>query len=780
MRLALTIVSPAARRQADVLLEADPATPVGEVAAQLDRLLQAGPVPAAPPPGVLAFPGPRRAAGEPARVSLFVDQALVPPGQPVGQSPIRQGCVVSLGSPAASLRPEPRGVVEIQVAGGPAAGAVHRLTLGEADIGGPNPDGTAPAHIVIADPQLPALALRVSVDHRGDCLVAPYDGGPAALDREPLTGPAPRPPPGRRARLVPGGGPLRGRAPYEPPDAALHPSEDGAGVDFNRPPRLLPPERAAKFSLPQPPARPERRPMPILMAVLPVLAGVAMAVFLHEIYLLAMCALSPVTLIGSHIRDRRQGRPGPRSHGQQTASYAEHKARIEADARTALAAERVQRRTDCPDPAVVLTIASGPRRRLWERRRTDPDYLLLRVGTADLPSAVELTDPTQDEHRRTVVWEVPDAPVAVPLRERGVLGVAGPDDAPRSVGRWLVAQAATLHSPNDLQLYVLTDSSGRSSWEWAKWLPHCRSADGRAVALIGNDAETVAGRIAELLSILTDRQRAQRDAGMGPVGSQVSFRQDIVVVFDGSRKLRMLPGAVQILREGPQAGIFAICLDADERLLPAECQAVTTAEPGGLRVQQMGEDTLAGVRPPGPGHGPGPGRQRQRRRGRPARRLPAAGRARPGAAGAEPDRGRLERQRPGHPGRAGRVLRRAVRPRPAPGRAARPDRRDHRLRQVGAAADAGRILGGGQPARGHDLRAGRLQGRQRVQGLRPAPAHGGHGHRPGRAPGRAGPGVAVGRADPARAHPGRGRRQGHRGLHDQAGTGRPVPPAGQP
>jgi DNA segregation ATPase FtsK/SpoIIIE, S-DNA-T family len=336
--------------------------------------------------------------------------------------------------------------------------------------------------------------------------------------------------------------------------------------------------------------------MPILMAVLPVLAGVAMAVFLHEIYMLAMCALSPIMLIGNHVSDRRHGR---KSHAQDLKAYAEHKARIEADARDALAAERVQRRAGCPDPAVVLTIASGPRRRLWERRRTDPDYLLLRVGTADLPSAVELADPTQDEHRRTVFWEVPDAPVAVPLRDRGVLGVAGPDDAPRSVGRWLVAQAATLHSPNDLQLYVLTDSSGRASWEWAKWLPHCRPADGRAVALIGNDAETVAARIAELLALLTDRQRAQRDAGglgLG-TGAPVTFRQDIVVVFDGSRKLRMLPGAVQILREGPQVGIFAICLDADERLLPAECQAVTTAEPGGLRVRQMSEDTVAGVRP---------------------------------------------------------------------------------------------------------------------------------------------------------------------------------------
>jgi len=582
MRLALTIVSPAARRQADVLLEADPATPVSEVAAELDRLLQTGPVPATPPPGVLAFPGPRAAATAPA-VRLFVDQGLVPPDQPLGESPIRAGCVVSLGSPAGSVPPEPRGVVEIQVAGGPAAGAVHRLTLGEADIG-----GATPAHIVVADPELPAVALRVSVDHRGDCRVAPFGGVTAELDREPLTGPAPWSP----GQLISVGGTLLGLAPYEPPDAALHPSEDGAGVDFNRPPRLLPPQRPTRFSLPRPPGRPDRRPLPILMAVLPVVAGVAMAVFLHEIYLLAMCALSPVMMIGSHLSERRQGR---RTHAQEQVSYAEHKARIEADARAALAAERVQRRSDCPDPAVVLTIASGPRRRLWERRRTDPDHLLLRVGTADLPSAVELIDPTQDEHRRTVYWQVPDAPVTVPLRDRGVLGVAGPGDAPRSVGRWLVAQAATLHSPNDLQIFVLTDSSGRSAWEWTRWLPHTGPADGRSVALIGNDAETVAARIGELLAIVTDRQRAQREAGLGI--EQAGFRPDIVVVFDGSRKLRMLPGAVQILREGPPVGVFAICLDADERLLPAECQAVTTAEPDGLRVRQMSADAVAGIRP---------------------------------------------------------------------------------------------------------------------------------------------------------------------------------------
>ena len=598
MRLALTVVSPAARRQADVLLEADPATPVATVAQQLDRFLHAGLATSAgagpdagDPPGagpgghVLAFPGPR----SPAPVALYVDQALVPPAQALAESRIRQGCVISLGDASGCLSPEPAGVVEIQVAGGPAAGSVHRLTLGEADIGGAG----GPAHILIADPQLPATALHVWVDAQGRCTVAPYGGVRAELDREPLAGPAPWPP----GQLVTVGGTLLGLARYEPPDAALHVSEDGAGVDFNRPPRLLPPERMTRFQLPRPPARPERRPAPILMAVIPVLLGVAMAYFLHQIYMLAVCALSPVMLLGTFVTDRRHGR---RSYAQQMADYAGHKARIEQDAQEALDAERVQRQAGGPDPAVVLTIASGPRRRLWERRRTDPDYLLLRVGTADLPSAVELADPTQDEHRRQVFWTVPDAPVSVPLAQRGVLGIAGPGEAPRSLGRWLLAQAAVLHSPNDLQIYVLTDSSGQASWGWASWLPHCRPADGRAVALIGNDAETVAARIADLLAIIAARQRARRESGL----AGVTFRQaDVIVVFDGSRKLRLLPGAVQILREGPQAGVYAICLDADERLLPAECQAVTTAEAGGLRVRQMSEDTITGVRPDyvGPG-----------------------------------------------------------------------------------------------------------------------------------------------------------------------------------
>src|ERR1017187_10457321 len=573
MRLTVTVVSPATGQQADVMIDADPGTAVAQLAAELDGVMHGG----------------ARAAG-PAAPALFVGWHQVPGDMRLADSPILDGSVVSIADPAGCRRPESAGVAEIRVASGPAAGTLYRLPFGTADVGGPVPAGAPAAEapgIVIADPTIPPVALRVQVDRQGALLV-PFDGVPVLLDRRPLEAAASW----RPGQQISVGGTLLDLAPYEPPDAALHPAEDGGSLEFNRPPRLLPPGQAMTFALPSPPGQPERRPVPILMAVVPVVLGVAMAYFLRQAYMLAMAAFSPVMLLGSYVSDRRHGR---KSHARQQAGYREHKARVERDARDAVGADRLRRRHDSPDPATVLSIASGPRRRLWERRRTDPDYLLLRVGTADLPSAVELTDPTADEHRRRRFWLIPDAPLTISLAERAVVGVAGPADMPRAAGRGMVAQIAALHSPQDVQLCILTDSTGQAAWDWARWPPLCRPAEGQnCAALIGNDAETVAARIAELQAIIATRCAARRDQGADSGG----FGHDIVVVFDGSRQLRALPGAIGILREGSQLGVYCICLDADERLLPAECHAVAVARPDGtLAVQQMNAPAVAPVRP---------------------------------------------------------------------------------------------------------------------------------------------------------------------------------------
>src|ERR1700689_5674973 len=115
MRLALTVVSPATRFWADVVIDADPATPVAEVAADLERLAYGAHSPggadgrgrgAGDGPGgrLLRFPGPRgslavaapgvpvaygtgpRAAGG---IPLYVDFQPVGPQLTLAGSPIR-------------------------------------------------------------------------------------------------------------------------------------------------------------------------------------------------------------------------------------------------------------------------------------------------------------------------------------------------------------------------------------------------------------------------------------------------------------------------------------------------------------------------------------------------------------------------------------------------------------------------------------------------------------------------------------------------------------------
>ena len=289
--------------------------------------------------------------------------------------------------------------------------------------------------------------------------------------------------------------------------------------------------------------------------------------------------------------------------------------------------------------------------------------------------------------------------------------------------------------------------------------------------LIGNDARV--GRD-------QDRRTArhhQRPAAGRPRRrtEEARFRPDIVVILDGSRKLRALPGAVQLLQEGPHGRGL--------RHLPGRRRTAAARRMPGRRRRGR----RPGTRPAGDGARRSPrsdptscrptGAPRLARSIAPIRDVssaddgvgapglcPAAGCAEDGAAVRHPDREPLAGRRPVHAGSHRRVLRRAVRHRHQQGRAARADRGDDRLREVGAAADDRRLARRREPARRDDVRAHRLQGRQRVRRVRAAAAHRRHGHRPGPAPSRTGPGIAVGRAHPARAHPGRGRRQGHRGL----------------
>lgn len=323
-------------------------------------------------------------------------------------------------------------------------------------------------------------------------------------------------------------------------DAVVTPTTGAPTVDFNRPPRLTRPTRPTVFTLPRRPRDLRKQPFSPAMLLAPIVMGGVMFFFTHRLTSLLFLMFSPIMMIANRLTSRANSK---KMFRQAMAQYEEQKLGAERAAFKALIQERGLRRQDHPDPAEVMLRATGPRAGLWERRVHDRDWLDLRVGTADMPSEVELNVPERASYEEPLRWTAPDVPVTVPLGRLGVAGVAGPRR--RETARWMVSQCAVLHSPAELSLTVL-----------------------------------VAPAIAEI------EQRAEEHA---PPGTRT------VVVLDGARALRLVPGMVQVLRAGPAAGIMFLCIDEDRVSLPEECRAVVMADEPLAAVSQTDTDEVEQV-----------------------------------------------------------------------------------------------------------------------------------------------------------------------------------------
>ena len=495
-----------------------------------------------------------------------------------GTSGLRDGAVLHIG---AAPQPEQPllGIVELRYVGGPDTGRVRPLTIGETAL------CLATDQSAVFGPDL-GEALGYAMLGSDGCVTVRARSGQKDLVLEGKTLGEASEAWVPHAQLHIGNSVVEVH-PVGLGDADLVSSTEGGWLDFNRPPRLLPPVPAAAFRRPAPPAAPTRNSMPWITAMIPAVMGVAMAVLLRQPFYLLFALMSPVMMIGSTLSSRRNGK---QSHRRLMLAWKANGADIDHSIEVAVAAEQHRRRTEAPDAAELLLVVTDPTRRLWERRATDPDHLLVRFGTADLPSAVELEDQAMPEHRRHYTGTVRRVPVTLSLSEVGVMGIAGRGESARHTCRWLLGQLAVLQSPRDLQVYILSAPDAGDAWDWVNWLPHSRPGLGQdALSLTATDSETLGRRIAELGQLATERSEL-RTAGST---RQTRFSPEVLVVLDGARRLRAMPGVVTLLRHGADVGVYIVCLDDEERQLPEECTAVVVhGDDGELVVKRQNADDI--------------------------------------------------------------------------------------------------------------------------------------------------------------------------------------------
>jgi len=198
-----------------------------------------------------------------------------------------------------------------------------------------------------------------------------------------------------------------------------------------------------------------------------------------------------------------------------------------------------------PDPADLWAFAGAQEG--WERRRSDPVFGQVRIGSGPQRLATPLrpphTAPLEDldpvsatslRHFIRAYSTVPRMPVAISLRAFARIGVSGPREPVLDLVRAMLAQAATFHAAADLRIGLCVAKDRAADWEWLKWLPHAAHAsDADAVGpvrLVGGNLDTVAELFdSELGTNLAGRPPFTRQGGMG------FDAPHLVIVVDGGR-----------------------------------------------------------------------------------------------------------------------------------------------------------------------------------------------------------------------------------------------------
>lgn len=543
----VTLVATRPARRCDVRVSAPRGTPVAAVAASLRRMvgLPADDATAAMHVGAV-----------PVDLAAALEDAL------------RPGSLVSFGTATEPVRePGPEqlasvgqpGPRQLHVVGGPDAGEITTLLPVSTVIG-----RGAGARLQLADPRVSRrhAVARVTVgailiEDLGSTNGTTVDGVPVAVSGQALGA----------GELLRVGDTALARPDRAEPVAAVTPAGDGH-LAVTRPPRLHAPAPVHSVVLPTRPTKSPRPRFAVLAVVLPLVLGLVMWRVSGQLYFLLFTLLSPVLAIGTAVSDRTAT---GRAYRRGQTAY--DRARAEADQRLAdaVSADARGQRRAAPDLTVLAAVAHGPGSRLWERRGDDDDVLQLRVATADGPAGVKLTTDVGEVLEPPVA---PMVPVTVRLPDIGVLGIAGGARQAHGLARALLAQATVLHAPQDLAVVILATADRASVWEWARWLPHTRATltpAGNCRALFGLGAEQAAARTAELQAWVAASAGAPRSV------SSAGERSKVLMIVDGARRLRSsTPGLAALLDDGPAAGVHAICLDDDERMLPQECAVVVS------------------------------------------------------------------------------------------------------------------------------------------------------------------------------------------------------------
>lgn len=292
---------------------------------------------------------------------------------------------------------------------------------------------------------------------------------------------------------------------------------------------------------------------------------------------------------------QRSGRRG--QLGETRRRYLRYLDRLRGELRETVAAQQAAAAWAHPAPAALPATVLGTRR-LWERRRGDPDFLTVRVGLGDAPLARPLSVPAVDEavsepepvagaalaRLLTAFAVVPDQPVTIALADTEVVSLVGDRGQARAAARALLCQLAAFHAPDDVRVAVCAGPAARAAWGWVKWLPHAQHPEAAdSTGPLRMIASSPDGLAALLGAELDSRRRWRRAAAQGS-RSMVAPGPHLVVVLDDTAAT---PGETSALDDIADLGVSVLHVLASDAGEPSRVDLRLSAAVGRLSLDPL-------------------------------------------------------------------------------------------------------------------------------------------------------------------------------------------------
>ena len=236
---------------------------------------------------------------------------------------------------------------------------------------------------------------------------------------------------------------------------------------------------------------------------------------------------------------------------------------------------------------------------LWERVNGQSDFLRLRLGIGNLPLDADikypekkftLDDDTLQDAMLSLGAEpkkLNNVPISVSLVDNTAIGICGSSVLTNNLVKSLMLQLISLHSYDEVKIFLITDKASEKEWDFIKYIPHFWNDDKTVRFFAVNSDET------KELSAFADKAILSRADSANQAYSD--FSPYYIVISTSKLLTEKCEALKQMLKYKNNCGFSMLFVAPEQKDLPKETKLVIALDEQASRMFDREDTTGQGI-----------------------------------------------------------------------------------------------------------------------------------------------------------------------------------------